>query len=47
MKQPRVNFTFRIPLELREKLEKKAKEENRTLSNLIINILTESIEKNK
>lgn len=33
------NFTFRIPSDLREKLELRAAEEGRSLSNLIIYIL--------
>ncbi len=38
------NFTFRIPDELRAALEKLAKEDGRTLSNLIIKILRDYVE---
>lgn len=39
------NFTFRIPTDLREKLEIRAAEEGRTLSNLIIYLLRKEMEK--
>lgn len=39
------NFTFRIPTDLREKLELRAAEEGRTLSNLIIYLLRKEMEK--
>lgn len=39
------NFTFRIPSDLREKLELRAAEEGRTLSNLIIYLLRKEMEK--
>lgn len=45
MNNKKVNFTFRIPTDLKEKLVKQADKENRTLSNLIISILTESTNK--
>lgn len=38
------NFTFRMPDELREKLEHEAKSDGRSLSNLIIKILNDYIE---
>lgn len=37
------NFTIRLPEELREELELIAKEDGRTLSNLIIKFLREGI----
>lgn len=37
------SFTFRIPEELREKLEREAKKDGRSLSNLVIKILNEYI----
>lgn len=37
------SFTFRIPEELREKLEQEAKKDGRSLSNLVIKILNEYI----
>lgn len=39
------NFTFRMPDELRKKLEDQAKEDGRSLSNLIIKILNDYIER--
>lgn len=39
------SFTFRIPEELREKLEQEAKNDGRSLSNLVIKILNEYISK--
>ena len=41
------NFTFRMPDELRQKLEERAKREGRSLSNLIIFILKEAVETRK
>lgn len=41
------NFTFRMPDELRQKLEERAKREGRSLSNLIIFILKEAVESRK
>lgn len=41
------NFTFRIPDELRSELEKLSKEDGRSLSNLIIKVLREYVEKTK
>lgn len=38
------SFTFRLPDELRAALEKLAKEDGRTLSNLIIKILRDYVE---
>lgn len=38
------NFTFRMPDELREKLEQEAKRDSRSLSNLIIKVLNEYVE---
>lgn len=37
------SFTFRIPSDLREKLQKRADEEGRTLSNLIIFLLRKAV----
>lgn len=37
------NFTFRMPDELRKKLEERASKEGRTLSNLIIFLLKEAV----
>ena len=34
-------FSLRLPTELREKLEKEAKEEDRSIANVIIRILKE------
>ncbi len=39
------SYTFRIPSDLREKLEFRAAEEGRTLSNLIIYILQREMKK--
>lgn len=39
------NFTFRIPSDLREKLELRAADEGRSLSNLIIYILQKEMRK--
>ena len=39
-------FAVRLPSDLRQKLEEKAKEESRSLSNLIVKILQEWIEDN-
>lgn len=38
------NFTFRMPDELREKLEQEAKRDSRSLSNLIIKVLNDYVE---
>ncbi|MCI9136681.1 MAG: Arc family DNA-binding protein [Lachnospiraceae bacterium] len=38
------NFTFRMPDELREKLEQDAKRDSRSLSNLIIKVLNDYVE---
>lgn len=38
------NFTFRMPDELREKLEQEAKTDGRSLSNLIIKVLNDYVE---
>lgn len=38
------NFTFRMPDELREKLEHEAKNDGRSLSNLIIKVLNDYVE---
>lgn len=40
---PSSSFTFRIPDELREKLEQEAKRDGRSLSNLIIKVLNDYI----
>lgn len=40
---PSSNFTFRIPDDLRKQLEELAEEQGRTLSNLIIFLLRESL----
>lgn len=37
------NFTFRMPDELREKLEQEAKSDSRSLSNLIIKALNDYV----
>lgn len=37
------SFTFRMPDELREKLEQEAKRDSRSLSNLIIKVLTDYV----
>lgn len=37
------NFTFRMPNDLRKKLEDRADKEGRTLSNLIIFLLMEAV----
>lgn len=39
------NFTVRLPEDLRKKLEEIAKEDGRTLSNLIIKFLKEGVAK--
>lgn len=39
------SYTFRIPSDLRQKLELRAAEEGRTLSNLIIYILQREMKK--
>lgn len=39
------SYTFRIPSDLREKLQKKADAEGRTLSNYIIYLLRKAVEK--
>lgn len=38
------NFTFRIPDELRKRLEQEAKTDGRSLSNLIIKVLNDYVE---
>lgn len=38
-------FTFRLPNDLREKLEERSKKEGRSLANLIIFLLREAVEK--
>lgn len=38
------NFTFRMPDELREKLEQESKRDSRSLSNLIIKVLNDYVE---
>ena len=40
-----ISYTFRIPEDLREKLERLAEEDGRTLSNLIILILRKAVER--
>lgn len=39
------NFTVRLPEDLRKQLEEIAKDDGRTLSNLIIKLLKEGVEK--
>lgn len=39
------NFTIRLPEDLRKQLEEIAKDDGRTLSNLIIKFLKEGVEK--
>lgn len=39
------SFTFRMPDELRKKLEHEAKIDGRTLSNLIIKVLSDYVDK--
>ena len=41
---PGNNFTIRMPDELREKLEQEAKKDSRSLSNLIIKVLSDYAE---
>lgn len=41
------NFTVRMPDELRKKLEERAEEEGRTLSNLVIFLLKKAVGKNE
>lgn len=43
-KEKTENFTFRIPVWLREKLQKQADSESRTLSNYIICLLRMAVE---
>lgn len=38
------SFTFRMPDELREKLEQEAKKDSRSLSNLIIKVLNDYVD---
>ena len=45
MKAETVSYTFRIPVELREKLQKKADKEGRSLSNYITLVLRKATEK--
>ena len=45
MSQKTESYTFRIPVELREKLQKKADAEGRSLSNYIIYLLTKAVSK--
>lgn len=40
---PGNNFTIRMPDELREKLEQEAKKDSRSLSNLIIKVLSDYV----
>ncbi len=44
---PSSNFTFRMPDELRQKLEERAKREGRTLSNLVVFLLKEAVDSKK
>lgn len=43
MKEDNTTITFRLPVSVKEKLEKKAESEDRTLSNYILRTLKESI----
>ena len=43
MPETRESFTFRIPVELRVKLQERADADGRSLSNLIILILREAV----
>ncbi len=45
MKEKTESFTFRIPSNLRETLQKKADKDGRTLSNYIIYLLKKAVEK--
>ena len=40
MRKNNTTVTFKLPLELKEQLEKLAKDDGRTLSNLIVRICT-------
>ena len=44
MPETRESYTFRIPIELRVKLQKLADAEGRSLSNLVILILRRAVE---
>lgn len=44
---PMHNFTIRLPDELREKLEREARKDGRSLSNLIVRILDEHVSSKK
>ena len=43
MKSKTVIYTIRLPIDLREKLQKQADEEGRTLANYIIYLLTKGV----
>ena len=45
MSDKRESYTFRIPIELREELQKRADKEGRTLSNYIIYLLSKAVKK--
>lgn len=44
MKDSTASFTFRIPVQLREELQKRADQDGRSLSNYIIYVLQKSIQ---
>lgn len=43
MPDKRISYTFRIPVELRDKLQAKADAEGRSLSNYIIYLLSKAV----
>ena len=45
MPEKKESYTFRIPTELREKLQKQADKDGRTLSNYIIYLLQKAVKK--
>lgn len=45
MREKTEMFSFRFPIELRKKLEERAEKEGRTLTNMIIFILRQAVEK--
>ena len=47
MGKTNINFTIRLPKELREQLEQIAEDDCRTLSNLILKYIKEGVERDK
>lgn len=45
MREKTEMFSFRFPIELRKKIEERAAKEGRTLTNMIIYILRQAVEK--